>query len=442
MVKFFLSIFLLLFLVACSNEEHGNGEQGDGENAGTYEVTVLSTFDVNKAELLFATSSPLSSSSRTSGALAPSQKNTMQKIKKINANGSVEDVNSTTKKGQSTQDIDLEDMEVKYIENVNDQYILMAYGVQDTIYKTYLIKKSDGSAYDLEQHISSAVLSEPTVRKLTQVDSDNNIYIILVDTDADGIIQLYKFADGSLEKTLVSDPKETKVGAFNIDKYNNIMYTYYRLDTDETHPKYIKNSGDVLSLPISNFISYFNDYDGNMIYFEQDTTILKKINGLDYSISDYADVSGVASYIGSVYYLKDKKTIISENYEQVIELVNSSKVPKIMDQTSSFNIKKVVVGEGPLVGTSNQYLYMAATDLDDKPFLIKIDTDDYSYTYLTHGDYNITKLAVFPNDDITFNAIRLSDSTNVIGKITVTEGLRILEELALDTNVSILEKIN
>jgi len=70
-----------------------------------------------------------------------------------------------------------------------------------------------------------------------------------------------------------------------------------------------------------------------------------------------------------------------------------------------------------------------------------IKTSGCWYTVLLpSGDYDIFRMSVSNKGEVTFNAIRMSDGRRVIGSISTTGILTILDE-TLNAEVLILERI-
>jgi hypothetical protein len=92
-----------------------------------------------------------------------------------------------------------------------------------------------------------------------------------------------------------------------------------------------------------------------------------------------------------------------------------------------------------LVDGSQNYYYIAGNNTSSNPVLLKINTsNDVSSTILS--EYDLYAMTVNSFDTIIFNALRMSDGAKVIGEISASGQVRILDS-TLNTEVVVLERI-
>ncbi len=126
--------------------------------------------------------------------------------------------------------------------------------------------------------------------------------------------------------------------------------------------------------------------------------------------------------------------ILYGGYDYIQEIENPSNNPRYI--TLSYDIYTVKGGVN-----SENYYYINGFNTSQQPFLIKVNPVNDAVTELLNaGDYEIYAMSVNNNDELFFSALRMSDGVPVIGKVSSTGNLQIIDT-QLNSAVTVLECI-
>ncbi len=96
------------------------------------------------------------------------------------------------------------------------------------------------------------------------------------------------------------------------------------------------------------------------------------------------------------------------------------------------------LNNGISVKQSNDYFYV----LKSSGSIVKVNPVNYTYTTLVNdGDYEMYMLEVSNDNTVLFNALRMSDGKKVVGKISSSGSLTIIDD-TMTENVIILQRVN
>ena len=116
------------------------------------------------------------------------------------------------------------------------------------------------------------------------------------------------------------------------------------------------------------------------------------------------------------------------------EIENPSDSPR--DISLDYPILDVKMAEN-----SDNYYYLSGKNQSSQPYFVKVNPRNDTVTELVPaGAYDIYSLTVSSNDEVLFNALRMSDGAKVVGKISSTGNISILDD-GLGIQTTVLERI-
>ncbi len=438
-------LFTIIFFISCSDS---NSSSSDKTTSHT--ITSLKYLNVDDAKALLISSDSIKTAPKRSysdiGDIS-------QILSKLDGNENILEVEPSTEEvsielndnADYESYISFDDMYPYYSENINSEYLVVLYTTTETAdmpIKSFIIRKSDGFAFDLEKNIPYYKSTANPNHKVMQSDDNGNFYTILQTGSAgnDGVVYKINIVSDSITKEIYSLDGDV-VSNFNVDSYGNLAYN----GTDKNNNsivKYLKATGEELSLPGSNGTQrvFYNDFDGNMNmhmpYENIEGTDTKRINGLDYTISDYGTASiGTFENSASILYMENKGSVMAI-FGSIYEIVNEESEPRNLEITSKFNLSSIT-----LSSASKNYYYISGLNDEYKTVLLKIDPNNDSYTTLINGEYDLSSMSVSKNDSVSFNALRNSDAQNVIGSISADGIIKVIQAISSSTDISSLESL-
>lgn len=400
-------LVLLIMAAGCDNSTGGDIKKG-----------ILSKIDITGAvDLFIAQTSPME-----------------KEMFKTTEDGDIHAVEYLDEKGNKLTDLDAPSA----VYNVNDDYVMIFLGWYDG----YLTRKSDGAVFSLN--------NAGTVNEYGQDWGYKNSQF--VQTDTAGNIYYCKngsgFNDRSILKIDVSNPNsltviefvklvETndQIVAFDISPSGHVIYM------DNNSNKRIKKAnGGLDNLPM--MIYWWIGYDGKIKYIGSGKVTTVTIDN-EYNVTqtDVAWEEGIASSssMSSFFrvYISDRIMLIGTGQGSlgtIFEVENPAKNPRVIT-IPDITIKNVAY--------SGNYYYLSGNNSNStpKPVLLKVNpTTDAVTELLAPGLYDIYKMTVSDTNIVTFNAERMSDGKIVIGRISATGTVSIINE-TLNVKVSVLERI-
>jgi hypothetical protein len=319
---------------------------------------------------------------------------------------------------------------------VDSNYVIVGYGYNDG----YLVRKSDGAVFSLK-NVGLPSSNNMFVKNNEAIftDNGNNIYYI----SGEKVIKINVQNPRNITKETYS-PSNDSISVFIMDKSGNIFY--YGRDNASNEISRIKMSnGGLKNFDLYTGRTAWLGWDNNLYYYEEGVSRqIKKvvINIPNITITDFGDphilypgLNSLSSYRvrinNRVIYVCESRCAVFEFYPTPALISENS------NETDYYLHFPLASING--VGCSDNYYYIVGNNSQFDPVLLKINATNDSYTTLASG-YDIYKFTVSSNDVVTFNALRMSDGAKVIGEISASGQLRILDS-TLNSEVVALERI-
>ena len=423
-VKLFLLFLIIFQMIGCSA---AGGSGGDDDNPAKYSI---SSIDISDAKAVMISPNTTSINNMLSVKRSPGSKNVFTKIK---SDGTLEQVSVLDKNGNQ-----LNNVFPSKIYSCNDRYVIFMFNGYP-----YLTNKITGSTYDLSAAGVPEMLRanngyDEEVRKSIFADINDNIYYLnngvvkKIDVSNPDAITVRNYTPDIYEVNYTDD--------FAVDNSGNVIFTYEINFTRYTKIK--TTNGSLTNLSNPTYMSY-SGLDGNIYFVPGSSTInrpagvIKKVNiAADFNVtySDYGERRVFGYGYGQSYRwlnFDDRIAIIKDGKK--MDVYQSAGLPsasKSLEFLSSSSLK--------LLKSSSSYYYVATK----QGAILKVDPDDDSSTTLIdNNEYDYYKMTVTNNDTVLFYALRLSDSKKVIGKISSTGDVSIIDDTLTD-EVILLEKLN
>jgi hypothetical protein len=318
---------------------------------------------------------------------------------------------------------------ISEIYNVNSTYIIVSNGYSGG----YLVRKSDGAAFSLNNVGAPNYYGQSSNyknAKLVQSDGSGNIYFCK---------HAGTFTDRTIIKINVSNPN-----SLTSTEYIRVLDTGYQIVAYDVNPQgNVIYSGDVVNrikkgngglINLQNNITWWIDFAGKIKYY-CDNKITTYTFDSNYNAT--TQERNVGS-LGGIYQpqcnlLRFSNRILIVGSNSICEIENPTDTPR---QITISEITSII-----LVSQSNDHYYLAGNNSSNKPILLKINPDNDNVTTLLSPDqYDVYTMTAGNDNIVTFNALRMSDGARVIGEISASCQVRILDT-ALNTEVVVLERI-
>ena len=399
--------------------------------------------DMKDAALLFI--APSNSTTRSATKSSTEQ----NRLFKITDDGIVEEVSYLDEDGNEINESYMPEM-IYHISN-SDYFVVTIrrpYDGSFTGYSSnnYLVRKSDGAVFLLPAFLYGRTGGYVNSDFLIQ-DANKNIYFMC--RMLGEMLRVYKVDISDPNNLTLSPitPDTEDAYAFTVSAKGDILYSInqsweYRLR---------KSNGGLYNIPHGRFwgLDSWTGFDGKIKYVTSDasledwTTHLYSIN-----ISENGDVSiddkklDFQDFIfnDNAYLIRFSNRVLligrssSAGFVAIHEVENVSNSPRIVNLSYGISTVKNVV-------SSDNYYYLRGNNSSAQPFLIKVNPANDAVTELfSAGAYDIYAMAVSANDELTFNALRMNDGRKVIGKITSSGALQIIDD-QMDVEVTVLQRI-
>ncbi len=426
----FVVMILCTFFISCS---HGSKDN----------MSALKFLDIVDAKTLYISTSSANRSARSGSET--------QRIFKITDDGYTEEVKYLDD-GKEAITLSLQPTAIY---NINSDYIFVGFGRGESIESSYLVRKSDGAVFSMEDSGNVANID------LLKTDNNDNLYYLTYFWDDTGygrqkIQKINLKGINVLSATTVSASTDD-VQSFEVDGNGNIIYecfanTYgnYVCRLRKTNGSFVNNTdigliwvgldGCFYHQSNSQNDSKESEYNSETNTWTHYSYPIKKLTiDSSYNISDeiyaYIPYTDNAPFVGGYKItVKNKIYFISEN---IVEVYNSSGSPRVVT-LQGLSINRIIG-----VSSTENFYYIAGMDSTNKTFIIKINPVDDSYTHLlTQNDYDIFSFTASETDGIIFNALRMSDGKKVIGKVGINGGTVTMLDEESDVKISYLERIN
>jgi len=335
----------------------------------------------------------------------------------------------------------------KLIFNATSDYIIACFEEQNPENQflpneyNYLVRKSDGAVFVLpgpqpaepyEYWDHGMIFMNEDGSMIIQTDANDNIYYL-------GGWKVNKISTSnpsSLTYQELTSSVET-VANFITDSDGNVVYMVgreykYKLSTGGiSYPQYYA-SAFWLGLDDKFYFDFkYDDYAMPII----GRSIISGSN-ISYEVVDtiqneYMGFAGLGGYYFKMKSL-NKIVIISGGFSgspNPVLVVNE--VYNNDNQVKSFLLSDLgltAIG----IGKSSENFYYLSGMLNNQPGLIKVDPSVFPHTasnVIPLGEYDIYSMAISTDDEIIFNALRMSDGKIVLGEISANGSINIVNEV-------------
>lgn len=428
-MSFFRERILLLalccvFVFASCGGGGGSGDSGNGDSADK-----LSFLNVTDAKNMYIKPGSSSAGVSNINRIMKASGNSQSKLMKITESGIVAEIQMLDSSHKTLDVSDDATMTPISIDVINDDCFVVCFGPTSMdINHAYLCKKSDGSVYKLT-YVPGYYWGDFKNSKRFKVDNVNNFYYIAYDDAHKRII--VKINLSNMTSTIVSPSVDDCSECFEVDNAGIIAYSGDLASDMMTSVKRIRTTSGMLSNCPGVFCRLA---DGN-IYCSIENKLKKITVAADDTVSYdlYGDDVGGWYMTGYKLDLAGYTYVITNN--SIVELYNPLSTPRTVS-LAGLTISAVT----DCVSTDNYY-FIAGRDSSANNFLARVEPGTDDYIKLISNGYDIYSMCVDETDGVTFNALRMSDGKNIIGKIPISGGsITILDEES-DVKVTSLVRI-
>jgi hypothetical protein len=423
-------VLIFTFGMICFNCDTDNTGDTGNTSTGTKKLIGL---NISNANSLFITSSPIPSLSVR--AVDQSENN---KMFKITEEGYVQEITYSYEDENGNQLTSTEVFTPTAIHNINENFIMVIFSQE-----AYLIRKTDGAVF-MTYDIPIYKPQEGNYKNALafQIDGSGNIYY-----------QSGNYSSGS-----------SQVVKINITNPNNITRMDYLPNPDTANMFYITQEGHII-YGIGSHQRRIRKANGGLynlpatqegFFIGLDGKIKNLTSGLitTYDIDSNYDVTETTicvdgtpwdeSYSDMVFSLYS----ISSNQSYLLRFSN-----KLMIAGTGGGLVYEIEGENPReiilsqiiiekVYQSSTFYYIVGKNWSGQPALLKVSPyTDEVINLLPVNTYSIYEMVVSKDDEITFNALRMSDGNKLLGNISALGNVTFLDEIS-NYQVTSLERIN
>lgn len=406
-MKNFLFLILVLGLVGCGG--------GSGGNDGGKIVAI----DIKNASSLYITGGASASSVNVN------ETGDVSKLFKITPEGYVHEVTYTDENNNDVTNT----VTPTAVYNVNDSYVLISFDID-----SYLVRKSDGAAYIMNGAIGSVVNNFKNSKPIMP-DLNGNIYYYGSDV-------VYKISNIDTDPvSKIVTPETDRIDSFTIDNLGNIFYSAMAGD-DNYVTRIVKGNGGLTNLNPYYSRAFWTALDGKGYYLEDtgygEMQVVQVNIDSNYNVtkSNYGPVVSDLYFSTGTSFLfnfSTKTIIVDANDLNLLEVYNASSTPIITDLGGTFDSISTVAA-------SSDYYYVAGTNTASNPVLKKCSPSTHTCSdLLTPGKYDIYTMVVSDTNEVTFNALRMSDGAKIMAK--TSNGTVTVLDATLNNQVTMLERV-
>lgn len=407
-------ISIVLFLAGCGGGGGGgNGGSGSTNSGGSNngDLSAVAQMDISDAQDLIISRGDIASGSFISAMSYSNQQNTLFKITE---QGYVLEVKYYD---EEDNEISSQGIQPEAIYNVNSNYIIVVFSASSN--QGYLVRKSDGSVWNLSSigvpgsHVSGINFENYNP---VQVDSYNNIYFITM-MQNNSILYKLDISDPEHIRATPCTPYSDFVVSYCVNPDGHMVYS-----TSFVNRIFLSNNRSY-NLPNGVF-PFWVGLDGDIKY--SINTELHSVD-IDTSFNMNDSIIPTPEFFGVIasdhYLVKFIDMGISLIIPGIWEVENPSNTPRHITISEINEIKNVAY--------SNNYYYLAGNNSSQTPLLLRINPQNDQVTTLlpSNGDeYDIYKMTVSLDNNISFCALRMRDSKNVVGQIDSSGKVTIISE--------------
>ncbi len=390
---------------------------------------------LHRIDISNATNLILAAPSAVAGSLSASSA-TEKKLYKVTEDGLVIEVKYYDEAGN---EINSSTQKPVAVYNVNSDYLIVCFGFDTyNINEIYLARKTDGSVFSLK-NVGYPIPLSNSYKNANPIKTDynGNLYFIRLNSSSEAELIKINIEDLNHPTFQIYSSVTDEVNNYDLSKAGNAIYNGH-LKGDVTNYIYRikKANGGLHNLPISTF-NYWIGLDQQIYHYQPQKIRKVTINSTDYSHEE-TDYGGEISMNGGPYTqykleLSNKIFIIETTNGKIYEVYNEAGTPR------EVNLAGLSFSSIRTAGSSNNYYYIAGTVFGNSE-LYKINPVNDSYIKILDG-HDVYKITVSANDEVIFNALKMSNGNIVIGKIDSSGSVTILDE-TINSQVEVLERVN
>jgi hypothetical protein len=412
-----------------NDEGNGDNNDNDGGNKGFLE---LARMDIEDAHDL---------------AIVPDASTGEDELYKVTNNGDVEKVKYYGKDKNETSI----SSRPSAIYNVDSNYVIICYGSEG-----YLTRKNDGAVFSLKDvgiPTGSAQGGNSYGSKIIQQDLQGNIYYGIQSSPNVALIKLNISNPENITKTSVISQEQGINGAFDVAPDGTIIFgnfvvrktnggLFYATNTSSLAPWWIGLDGKIRYAHPGGYITGISistitiDGDFNQLITTEDYAYAQGTDRSDFYFWGRATLVKFNNRIIFVYADAKRGDLTSYNDTGIYEVENPTGAKEVRMVPLSHKLRSY-----KNIAYSNDSIYLFGNDINDQPTLVKVNpNNDVTTVLLNPGTYDVYKISIGQNNTVSFNALQMFDGAIVIGEISASGQVKILNT-TLNTEVIVLERI-
>lgn len=445
----FMLLSSLLILAGCGGGGGGGGDDeyyDDGNNLSklaSMNITDAKSVFISKGSGSGTNSLGMNSTAKSSGNSSTSR------LYKINIDDKVEKISFFDK---NNNEITLNEYGMElvpvFLENINNDYLAVGFSdtwsaAQNYMYSPQVVllaRKSDGAIFRLKDTIDCSQMNNGygfvKNKGVFSSDENNNIYYLANVTDmytCQSRILKLSVSGSDMTSIPVTPSSIDWIYNYEVDKKGNV---YWEGQSNLLMASVRKitpgNGGNLVDPPV--FSNIWKDQDGLFHYI--DGRDIKIINPESFVSEPYGTFPDDPNSSWTDFKVSLNGYTYLMSYGGILEVYNPGKSPRSVNLGFSIG---TVYG----VTTTENYYYIAGCD-DSYPvpndFLIRVTPGGNSYISLLGNDYRVYAFAASETDGITFNALHKGNLKKVMGNIS-NSGVVSLLNYERDEEVVVLERI-
>lgn len=420
-IVFILSLFFIFNLVSCGG---GGGGSGDDDKP------VLAFANIENAKSLYI--------------IGGSNEYSSKLIKIIN-NGisdSAEEIILNDENGNEISIKNKHDYSLwpTYVKKLNDSYIFLGLGYLSSSYEQtcqlYLCRNSDGKCIrlkDPEGEYSDEMATTGFLSRVPQKDDYGNIYF-------EGNSKLRKIDLFSINSTakMISCPSlfSDDFISFIVNKYGDILYT-----KNDLGGSYIYRRSTLFGLSPETS-SVWKGFDGHFYSQEfisnEPTKPIKRITIVNTPEEIHYDIYSDNDFLVSCGSAPNSINISGYTYivgPTIKEIYNPGSSPRELP------LAGLTISEVYAVASTEEYYFIAGKDSSSRYFIIKVTPGTSDYEYLLGDGYKVQNMVASKWNGITFSAERMNDGKIILGNISDSGNMTILDSITGIQRIISLEAI-
>ena len=421
----------------------GGGGGGGDDDGGEKNNTNIAFLDVTDADALYINPGSLSANSSGLYEIQKTSGFIKNKFYKITNSGIPKEVKFLDKNHQEISDENYS-FQPEYVERITNNYILFGLGPGlGSASVAYLCRISDGAVFKIPSELGcpNKNIFDFKNANLIRV-AKNNIYYLYVN-------KIYKInleGINSLQSTLVSLSTD-HVCHFEVDKNGNLVYSGSLISNTSTPVcRVVKTNGGFANLS-SSYMGGNWCFKGwlapdGFVYCMKNNVINKMVvdeNFVFYE-EEYGNMAPGPYNAPAEYKIDLNNTVIivstNDNPCSFFEVYNNTDIPRIITLSDGLEFSTITA-----VGAANNYYYIAGVDSTSNTVFKKINPETDTHTdVLPMNQYDIFSFTVSDENEIIFNALRMSDGKKILARVSNLGVLSILDEES-DSKVISLERI-